>query len=241
MKKIHEIRKKRSATFSVLKSIVKIFKKKPEIIILDENALEDRAIYIANHSAASGPFTFELFFPKYFIPWGTYEMCGNYKMRWNYLYHVFYQQKLHYSKFKSFILATGFALISRLIYNATGLIATYRDVRLKNTFEKSTSVLNKSIPLLIFPEDSSEGYADKPNKYFKGFITLSKIYFKKTNIDVPIYNVYYNKEKNKIIIDKPIKINALLADGKTEDEIAEMFLKKSHEIFEKYINHTETD
>ena len=235
MKKLYEVREKRSAVFSTLKSIIKIFKKKPEIIVLDENPLEDKAIYIANHSAASGPFTFELFFPKHFVPWGTYEMCGNYKMRWNYLYHVFYTKKLHYSKFKAFVLASGFAVISKILYNATGLIATYKDVRLKSTFEKSTHALNKSVPLLIFPEDSANGYYNMPTKYFEGFISLAKIYYKKTNIDVPIYNVYYSKEKNKIIIDKPIKINALLKEGKTEEEISGMFLKGAHNLFKTYI------
>lgn len=235
MKNLYEIKEKRSAVFNTLKSIIKIFKKKPEILILDDEPLADKAIYIANHSAASGPFTFELFFPKYFIPWGTYEMCGNYKMRWNYLYHTFYQKKLHYSKFKSFCLATSFAVISKFLYNATGLIATYKDIRLKSTFEKSTNALNKSIPLLIFPEDSQNGYYDKPIKYFEGFISLAKVYYKKTKIDVPIYNVYYNKTKNKIIIDKPIKINQLLLQGKTEEEISDLFLSKTHKIFDDYI------
>lgn len=235
MKKLYEIRQKRGAVFSTLKSIIKIFKKKPEVVILDENPLEDKAIYVANHSAASGPFTFELFFPKHFIPWGTYEMCGNYKMRWNYLYHVFYRQKLHYSKFKAFMLASSFALISRFLYNATGLIATYKDVRLKSTFEKSTRALNQSVPLLIFPEDSANGYFDMPTKYFEGFISLSKVYYKKTKIDVPIYNVYYNKEKNRIIIDKPLKVNSLLAEGKTEEEISKLFLANAHDMFKKYV------
>jgi hypothetical protein len=228
------VRIKRGRVFEWLKSIFRLFKKKPQII-LPNHPLEDKAIYIANHSGASGPLTFELFFPKYFIPWGTHEMCGNYKMRWNYLYHVFYRQKLHYSKPKAFFLATTFGVISKYLYSSTGLIGTYKDVRLKHTFNNSIEVLNKNIPLLIFPEDSTNGYIDKPTGFFNGFIALAKQYHKRTNIDLPIYNVYYSKKKNKIIIDKPLHVIRLLKQGLTEQQISNLFLSNAHAMFEQHI------
>lgn len=233
--KTYHVKLKRGKIFSFLKSALKKMKKQPEIINLNEDGLKNRAIFVANHSAASGPFTYELFFPKYFIPWGTHEMCGNYKMRWNYLYHVFYRQKLKYSKFRAFILATGFGAISIFLYRATGLIGTYKDARLKKTFQKSFDVLNSDIPLLIFPENSSNGYFDKPVEYQEGFVKLSKLYYKKTNIDLPVYNVYYSKDKNKIIIDKPLEINKLIEQGFSESDIAQKFLTNTYNIFEKFI------
>ena len=234
MKK-YKVREKRNPIFNVLKKLIGFFKKKPQIVVIDNQILQDKAIYIANHSGASGPFTFELYFPKYFIPWGTYEMCGNYRMRWNYLYHVFYRQKLHYSKFKAFLLASSFGIISKFIYSSTGLIATYKDVRLKNTFQNSMEVLNKNIPLLIFPEDSSVGYLDKPTQYFEGFIAFAKMYFKRTGTDLPIYNVYFSKKQNIIIIDKPLHIMALLENGMSESQIATLFLSNAHALFEQYV------
>lgn len=233
--KAYRVKLKRGKVFNFFKGAIKKVKKQPEIINLNDDNLSERAIFVANHSAASGPFTYELFFPKYFIPWGTHEMCGNYKMRWNYLYYVFYRQKLKYSKLKAFILATGFGTFSIFLYRATGLIGTYKDARLKKTFEKSFEVLNNNISLLIFPENSNDGYFDKPIGYQEGFVKLSKLYYKKTNIDLPIYNVYYSKDKNKIIIDKPIKINKLMQEGLTETDIAQKFLTNSYSIFENYI------
>ncbi|MGN0792190.1 MAG: hypothetical protein ACI4NL_05050 [Christensenellales bacterium] len=46
-----------------LKAILRLFKKKPSIIGL-ENTSDQPTIYVANHAAANGPFTYELFFPR---------------------------------------------------------------------------------------------------------------------------------------------------------------------------------
>jgi hypothetical protein len=236
MPREYKIKLKRGVIFTAFKNLLKGFKKKPQIVYLGEDEVENQAIFIANHSAASGPLTYELFFPKYFIPWGTHEMCGNYKMRWNYLYHIFYRQKLKYSRVKSFILATTFGLISKFLYNATGLIGTYKDNRLTSTFKRSFQVLDKKLALLIFPEDSSHGYHEKPTAFFKGFLSLSKLYFKKSQIDLPIYNVYFSKAKNKLVIDKPVKINEMLNQGISEEQISHALLNRSHQLFDEHIS-----
>ena len=70
--------KKRGKFFTFFKGFLRIFTRKPKIINLNEK-IEDKAIYLSNHSGSSGPFSLELFFPKYFVPWGTYEMCGGYR------------------------------------------------------------------------------------------------------------------------------------------------------------------
>lgn len=232
--KPYKIRKKRGPIFTFFKNVFKLFKKKPEIINLGNEEIKDQALFIANHSAASGPLTYELFFPKYFIPWGTHEMCGNYKSRWNYLYHTFYRQKLHYGKVKSFIIATIFASFSHLLYRSTGLIGTYKDSRLASTFKKSFQVLDENLGILIFPEDSTNGYFDLPIEYFQGFVYLAKAYYKKRKIDLPVYNIYYNKKTQKIFIQEPMYVNKLLEQGKTEKEISDIFLKRAHELFNKY-------
>ncbi len=232
----YKVKKKRNWFFNFLKKIVRLFKKKPTFIYLDKNKeIADRSIIIANHSAAKGPMTYELFFPKYYIPWGTYEMNGGYRDRWKYLYYVFYQQKLHLGKFKSFIVATLFALFSKMLYRSVGLISTYKDNRIFSTFSKSFKVLDENISILIYPEDSSHGYFDMPIEYFQGFASLSKLYFKKSKIDVPIYNVYFSKKTNKMIIDKPLYINKMLAEKKDMKEIAEIFRQRALELYKIYV------
>lgn len=229
-----EKKHKRRWLFSFLKKIVRPLKKKVTVINLNKE-IEDKAIYISNHSAASGPFSIELFFPKHFIPWGTHEMTENYKARWNYLYHIFYKQKLGYNKFKSFILATLFAVISRMLYKGMGLIPTYRDSRLFKTFKMSIKNLNNGVGILIFPENSDFGYKEVLEYYNAGFVTLSKMYYKKTKIDLPVYNIYYSKKYCKMVIDKPIYINKLFKKGLDERQIAEYFMKKTNRLYLKYI------
>ncbi len=72
----------------------------------------------------------------------------------------FYQQKLGYGKVKSFIIATGFALISKILYNWMRVVPTYTDMRLTKTMKISMEAINNNEPILIFPENSDTGYYD---------------------------------------------------------------------------------
>ena len=234
-KKAYKVRTTRTKPFCFFKRLLKLIIKTPEIINLNEEELDKKAIYVMNHAGARGPLAYELHFPIRSTPWGAHEMCGNYKERWNYLYHIFYQQKLHWKKPKAFIIATLFAIISKYIYNSTGLIGTYTDIRLFGSIKNSLAVLNENISIVIFPEDSTNGYLDKPTAFNKGFITLAKTYFKKTKEDLNVYSVYFNKKQNKFIIDKPMKINKMLQEGKSEDEIADIFLRKCHYLYDTYV------
>lgn len=215
-----------------VKRVLKVFKKKPTIINLNDT-LEDNALYIANHSAASGPLTLSLYFPKKFIPWGTHHMCGNYKERWNYLYHVFYQQKLHYSKFRSFLIATPFALVSKMLYNWMRLIPTYQDARLIQTMKISIDHLEQGSSVLVFPENSSHGYDEILQYYHSGFISLARLFYKKTKRNIPLYAVYFSKKKNAIIIDKPIYIQDLLFNNDSKEEIAEKLKNRTNNLYEQ--------
>ncbi len=233
--KEYQLKIKRSRSFRLFKNFLSIFSAKPEIINLGPDPLADQAIYISNHQGASGPMKFELYFPKVITTWGIHNMCGNYKMRWQYLYHVFYQQKLHWRKFPSFIVATFFAMISIHIYRAIGLISTYQDARLLSTFRNSTKVLDAGSALLIFPEDSSEGYIDPPPSFNKGYIMMAKKYYQHSKIDLPIYPVYYSKKRKKMIVSAPMYVNQLISDGHSDDEINDFFLKECHRLYHEYI------
>lgn len=109
--------KKRGKFFTFFKGFLRIFTRKPKIINLNDK-IEDRAIYLSNHSGSSGPFTLEMFFPKYFVPWGTYEMCGGYRDRWKYLYHVYLRQKKKVPAFFAFIAATVAAFYRHVLQGA---------------------------------------------------------------------------------------------------------------------------
>ena len=228
--------KKNHPIFDKFKAIFRLFKKKPEILDLSGDFTEAR-LFVANHSAANGPFTYELYFPHSFRPWGALQMCGNYAERWNYLYYIFYQQKLHFSKPVSFIIATLFAIISKMCYNGAELIPTYQDIRMKNTITTSLDVLKDGENVLIFPENSSDGYHEILTEFHPGFVTLAKFYKKRTGKDLPICTVYFSGRKNRMVIDKPIYLSKLIEERKVfnDSQIAEYFKDRINELGAKYV------
>lgn len=215
--------------YTFLSSVFKVFMKKPQIVNLNETLVE-QAIFVSNHSAASGPFTLSIYFPILFRPWGVYHMCFGYRKRWIYLYNTFYQQKLNYGKVKAFFLATLMGLVTGIAYQAMNVIPSYEDGRLIRTLKDSIAHLEKRQAVLVFPEDSSRGYYDVLTHYHPGFVFLSEQFYKKNKIDLPVYSVYYNKKDNAFIIDKPQFLTKLFSEEKTRAEIAIMFRDRANEL-----------
>lgn len=215
--------------YTFLSTIFKIFKKKPDIINLNDT-LVNQAIFVSNHSAASGPFTLSIYFPVLFRPWGIYSMCFGYKQRWNYLYHIFYQQKQGFGKVKSFILATLLGIVTGLAYHSMNVIPSYEDARLLITLKTSMRHLEQEQPVLIFPEDSSKGYHEILTHYHPGFVFLAEKFNDKHEKDIPVYSVYYSKKENAFIIDKPYFLKRLLQEGHSREAIALLFRDRANEL-----------
>ena len=226
---------KRGKVFTFFKKFISLFKRQPKVINLSGEDLKDKAIYLSNHAGAGGPLTFELYFPKRITNWGAHEMMGGYRSRWKYLYHVFYRQKLHWGRFRSFIVATLFAPISILCYRAIGLISTYSDARFHATIKSSFRILDENSALLIFPEDSTHGYVEPPASFYQGFAAISKFYYKKRGEDIPVYNCYYSSKARLLVVSKPMFVNEMLGSGMRMEEVADSALRANHELYHTYI------
>lgn len=207
--------------FRALRNFVMFFKKRPLIYDHNEDIIGP-AIFVSNHSGAAGPMDLSMFFPYHFVPWGAHEMRGNYKSRWNYLYYIFYQQKLHYGKVRSFILATVLAVINPFLYSNMRLIPTYQDIRFTKSLRESLSYLDDGIPILVFPEDSSEGYFDTILKFNEGVVMLADYVHRSRDVNIPIFPVYYSKKDRAIEIGKPTFFRELKEKGHSRSEIAEI-------------------
>ena len=228
----YKVKLKRGVGMRLLSGFLKIFKSRPQFINESGAELEGKAIYLSNHAGANGPMTYEMYFPLIYTGWGAYEMFGSYRERWNYLYHVFYRQKLHWGKFKSFFVATVFGTISKRIYRGIGLIPTYTDGRFASSLKTSCKILDTDNPILIFPEDSTNGYLNPPIAFNKGFITLAKLYYKMRKVDLPVYSGYLlSGKKRKMVVGKPVYVNKLLEEGKSEDEICQMALENMQNLY----------
>lgn len=232
--KRRKIRTAHGPVFKPVMGIAKIFKKKPRVYNLNDTDELEKGIIVSNHSAASGPLTLALYFPIFFVPWGTHEMTEKYTNRWKYLYHVFYQQKIGYGKVKSYILATLFAIISKMLYNGMQLIPTYQDMRLTKTIKLSMAHLKAGNPVLIFPEDSNTGYHEKLIRYNRGFVFLSERYLKEEGVDLPIYPIYYHKNIGALIIGKKEYVGKLKSEkGLDREGVAEYFKDITNDLADK--------
>ncbi len=49
-------------------------------------------------------------------------------------------------------------------------------------------------------------------------------------MDLPLYNMYFQRKKQKVIVDKLIKYSELVAMNLTKDEIAKMFRVCANEL-----------
>jgi len=234
----YKFRLKRGPGIKFISLFLSMFKRRPEIVNLSGGELIPKAIFLSNHSGADGPMTYEMYFPLTITDWGAHEMFGNIKERWNYLYHVFYRRKLHWGKAKSFFVATVFCIISKGIYRAIGLIPTYTDSRFITSVKTSVKILDRNYPILIFPEDSEGGYMTPPESFNKGFITLSKLYYRLKKEDLPVYTMYLLKvkKKKKIVIAPPIYVNELLSEGLTEEQVCEKCLESCRKLYFDAIN-----
>ena len=83
--------------------------------------------------------------------------------------------------------------------------------------------------IVIFPEDSSNGYLEELEGFYKGFTALCAQCAKK-GMDVPIYVTYFRKKDLLYIVDKPILYSQLIKNGETKEEVAERLLKRCNEL-----------
>lgn len=229
-----EERAKRGKLVNFAAPIIKLATHNLDIINLNDT-LDGNAIFLSNHSGVDGPINVSLYFPKAIIPWGAYEMNGNYKSRWNFSYHIIYRKKLLMSKTASFIKATLLASVNKPFYKSLKLISTYPDLRFCQTLRESIEHLKNGSNILIFPEYSMDGYKDILELYNTGFVLLAKKYYKATGIDIPIHTMYYNEKQSKLIIDKPRYVMEYFKEGKNKEEIADIFRVRTNELYHEYI------
>ena len=197
--------------------------------------MPDKAIFVGNHEGKKGPLMYERYIPKTVCPWGAYQMLGGYVDRYKYLRNVLYIQKMSMKKFPATIKACFEAIFSILIYRGIKVIPSFPDARLIKTLNYSTGVLDDNKSVMVYPEDSNNGYLPELTKFFNGFVMLGEYYYKKRGEDVPVYPTYISLKSKKLIIGKPLKINELISQGLSKDEVADRFRVEVNNLYHEYI------
>lgn len=221
--------------FSFVKRILRLFYKKPKIINVG-GKIEGASVIVSNHSSMKGPVIHELYLPVFNAKWGAGEMLGNYRSRFRYLRDVYFMQKKGYRKAAASIMAAFDAFFSIFFYKGMRVLPTWHDARMFQTVSNSVDVLKDGTSVLIFPENSEEGYQEIMSEFHPGFVTLAESYFKKTNQDVPVYPVYYHDETAVMVIGEPCYVQDYVKQGLNRKQIAEELRKKVNELFLKYIH-----
>ena len=226
--------KRRQPIFSFFKKILfrPLYGCKLESMIEE---LPDKAIIPSIHAAKKGPLGISASYPKFHAMWGHHGMLGGYVERFKYLRNVLYIQKLHKGKFISTVKATYESLFSILIYRGMHVVGTYTDMRFLQTVKNSMEILNDNASVIIFPEDSSEGYFDEIKSAFSGFVMLAITYYNKYGEDVPLIPMYVNIKKRRLIVGKPRYTQELLLAGKSKQEIADILKEDVNALYRDYI------
>jgi 1-acyl-sn-glycerol-3-phosphate acyltransferase len=235
-KKEFKVPSRKQPFYPILKVIMRILYKKPKKIINLAGEIEEKAIVLANHSAKSGPPCLDLYYPKSTCKWGAYQMLGNYKMRKAYLRDVLYIQKCHKKPgFGTSLKASLLAIVSPLAYKGMRVMATYPDTRFTNTVRNSVKVLDAGYSVMIYPENSNEGYEDVLKEFYPGFVMLANVYFKHSGVDLPVYPVYYSVKKRILVIGKPLYVQALTNEGLSLEEICAKLCSEVNGLYYEYV------
>lgn len=220
--------KKRKLYFRMLKKIMRLRYKQPDFVFLGE-PLTTGAIVLSNHEGTDAPMALEIYYDAPMRMWGAYQMneglCGLYR----YQTKVYYHQKKHWNLWLARLFCLIASPLTYLFYSGLDLISTYPDMRLVKTIKESISALREGDNIVIFPEDSKNGYLAELEGFYTGFVLLAEQCAKK-GIDVPIYVTYFRKSDNTYFFDAPILFSKLAATCKSREEIAERLRLRCNEL-----------
>ena len=151
----------------------------------------------------------------------------------HYLVHTFYHQKKKWPIVIAAIVVTILAPFAQMFYQGMRIIPTYRDSRFTSSIKNSIKVINEGKVIVIYPEDSTDGYKDQIEKFFNGYLTLCELSRRK-GIDLPIYVGYYNRKKNKMIVDEKMMYSDLLKKyDNDQDKISEELRLRMNALINK--------
>ena len=219
---VRDIEKGReSFYFKFCRVITKILWPRPKFKYIEADGLIDKPfIMIVNHVGSKVPTRIENYFPIPVYMWGTHEMTEGIKAVRHYLVYTYYHQKKHMPLFWAKIIGTIFSPFPNGFYHGMRLIPTYTDSRLLKTFKETEKVMADGYPLVVYPEDSSDGYKDQIEKVFNGFLLYCQIQYRK-GIDLPIYVSYFQNKKRRFVINKPHYYSELVKQYENHDQIAD--------------------
>lgn len=217
----------RKPFFRLIKRVLSLFISRP-YFCKDDAEIKNGSIFICNHVGSTVPLKLELHFNRPFKFWGTYEMTFSFKERWKYLAYTYFYKKKHNPLWLAKIKASLANPFVGMFYKGMQLIPTYQDLRLIKTIKYSVDYLESGKNIVVFPENSSDGYHEVLKEYYAGFLLLAKKFYEQTNKDINIYNMYYRKKDNRMLFDRVYSISEIIKDTRDIRIIASEFKNRAN-------------
>lgn len=230
-KKNKKFKQKRKWWYNCIKFLMRGRYPEPEFKYLGEKPTNG-AIILSNHEGTDAPMTLELRcdFPVRF--WGTAEMNQGLIRLYKYQTRVYYHEKKHWDLFLARLFCLLASPLTYIFYKGLNLISTYKDSRVRKTITESVEAIKQGDNIVIFPEDSDNGYHKQLKGFFAGFALLGK-QCKREGIDVPIYVAYFKVKEKVYVFDAPIKYSELEEKFSTKEEMAEYLLGRCNALADK--------
>jgi hypothetical protein len=219
---------KRKLYFRVLKKIMKVRYKKPKFIYLGDE-IKQGSVLLSNHEGTDAPMAFEIYHNSKFRMWGASEMNSGLIPLYKYQTRVYYHEKKHWNIHAARAFCLIASPLTNLFYSGLNLISTYHDARIVKTVKESYATLKGGENIIIYPEDSTNGYLPELEGFHEGFVMLCEI-CKKRGIDLPIRVTYFKRNELLYIIDKPVMYSELSAHGESRADIARALCDRCNEL-----------
>jgi hypothetical protein len=161
--------------------------------------------------------------------WGTSEMNSGLVSLYKYQTRYYYHEKKHWNLHLARLFCLLASPLTWLFYSGFDLISTYKDLRLVKTLRESVDALKSGDNIVIFPEDSTEGYKAELDGFLEGFALLADV-SKTRGLDLPIYVSYFRKSDKTYIFDAPVMYSELSEKFNGRSEIAKHLCNRCNEL-----------
>jgi len=221
-------KKNRKWWFKLLKKIMKIRYKEPEFVYLGDE-IKNGSIVLSNHEGTDAPMSLEIYLDSPIRMWGANEMNSGLIKLYKFQTRVYYHEKKGWNLHLARLFCLIASPLTNLFYKGLNLISTYRDSRFIKTIRESVEAIKNEENIVIYPEDSKNGYLAELEGFFAGFVLVAEA-CKKEGIDVPIYVAYFRKNEKKYIIDKAVMYSELSKNGDSKEVIAKKLCDRCNEL-----------
>ena len=184
---------------------------------------------LSNHEGTDAPMSLEMYLDKPLRMWGAHEMNSGLKKMYSYQTRVYYHEKKHWNLHLARLFCLIASPLTNLFYKGLNLISTYRDGRFVKTIRESIDAINNKENVVVYPENSENGYLAQLEGFFAGFAVFADTCLKK-GIDLPIVVSYFKKSEKVFVFDKEIRYSELLSKYGNREKVVAQLLNRCNEL-----------